>query len=183
MSAKKTHPLVGLGLSRDYFSKNLIPVPPELYELCYYSPSSLFHYDGLEFLYVLDGKGSFCVNGHFYPCTRGNLTVLSFYHLTRIIPQKGTLIRILRCRLTLNTLLYFLANPCCPHTSLGQSEEPAYVKFEGTDLEYIESLFHELEKELSINSPFHDNMSIYMLMELIARIDRLDWLSGETTPP
>lgn len=65
-----------------------------------------------------------------------------------------------------------MAHPCCIQTSLGLSEEPVIAVFPENETEYILSLFTDMKKELSGNSSFHDNMSIYLLMELIARIDR-----------
>lgn len=174
MKQKGQAPLVGLGLSRDYFSKNLIPSVPEIQELIYYSKSALIHSEGVELLYVKNGKGTFSVNGQFYPCQKGSAILLSFYHITRILPDNGHPMQLFRCRFTLNTFLYFLANPCCSQTSFGLTEKPTAIEFEYDEQEYIEILFSELKKELSCHSSFHDNISIYILMELIARIDRTE---------
>ncbi len=78
-----------MGLSRDYFSQNLIPSPPAVNEIRYYSPSALLHYDGIEILYVFEGEGIFCTNAINYDCKKGSLIMLFFYHLTRVIPKEG----------------------------------------------------------------------------------------------
>lgn len=169
---KKVSPPIGLGLSRDYFSKNMIPSPPVVTQISYSSASALLHYDGIDVFYVQDGKGTFCVNGKNYSCKKGSLIMLFFYHITRIIPENGCNLQLYRCKFTTNTLMYFLAHPCCIHPAIGLSENPVVVSFEKDEEDYISALFSDMKKELSANSSFHNDMSIFILMELIARIDR-----------
>lgn len=173
MNKKFTLSPIGLGLSRDYFSSNLIPSEPKIKELTYSSPSGLIHNDYLELYYVLDGHGTFLINGVSYPCRNGNLFMRFNHHLTRIIPAKGQHLTLYRCRFTLNTYFYFLANPCCTQFNIGLSNHPVFLTLPPEEKDYIEHLFKEM-KELSAKKSFGlETMQILDLLEIIIRMERI----------
>lgn len=168
--SKTNHQPAGLGMSRDYFSKNLIPDVPVIHEQDYTAFSALFHYHGITVIYVTKGQGEVVINERSCQCRPGSILILSYHHIARIVPEAE--LSILQCQIPLNTFFYLLANPCCGQMHLGVEEQPVFGELFPPQKEQIETLFWELKKELSQKSSFHDNNAIFILLELLARIDR-----------
>ena len=131
----------GLGMSRDYFSKHLIPVAPSIQKQVYTSPSALFHYHGITIIYAEQGHGKIIINEQSRHCRQGSIFALSYHHIGRIVPD-GKL-SILHCRIPLNTFFYLLANPCCGQMHFGVEEQPVLGKLLSPEKELIEELLLE----------------------------------------
>lgn len=170
MNPSNTNHSAGLGMSPDYFNKNLIPQVPVVQEQVYAAASSLFHYHGIWVIYVTEGKGKVVINERTCPCRPGTVFVLTYHHIARIVPE--TELSVLQCQIPLNTFFYLLANPCCVQMDLGIEEQPVFGELPSPEKERIEALFGELRKELSEKSSFHNDNAIFILLELLARIDR-----------
>lgn len=170
MNLSDTNQPAGLGMSRDYFNKNLIPDAPVMQEQVYNTASALFHFHGISLLYVTKGKGKIIINERTCMCKPGAIFALSYHHIARIVPEAE--LSILQCQISLNTFFYILANPCCGQMNLGMEEQPVFGELLSPEKEQIEALFSDLKKVLSRKSTFHNNIAILILLELLARIDR-----------
>lgn len=170
MNLSNTYQPAGLGMSRDYFNKNLIPDAPVVQEQIYTVASALFHFHGISLIYVTKGTGKIIINEQTCLCKPGAVLALSYHHIARIVPDDE--LSILQCQISLNTFFYMLANPCCEQMNLGMEEQPVFTELLSPEKEQIENLFGELKKALSKKSAFHNNIAILILLELLARIDR-----------
>lgn len=173
MNKTKKKAPIGLGLSRDYFSQNLIPSLPELILRTYYGASVPSHYNGIEILFFLEGNGTTLINNQTYPVNCEDMIILSFSHILKIVPANGEYLKLYRLKIAWNTFLFLLANPCCHEYTTGFNDYATFLTFPKPEQNEFHCLFDELKHELSYkSSSFHIDNSIFLVLEILAKIDR-----------
>lgn len=159
-------------LSRDYFSKDILPHTVYAGRKIIRQNIPYRQHDEIEFLLVRSGEGTVTVNAQSYPVSRGSLFCFSPSHFHKLDLGRGDRLEISECHV--NAGLYFFIT-ACPYYRADTADLPApplYAQLDETRTQQVTQLLDQLAAESERGPVAESQPAFFLLIKLFGILEK-----------
>jgi len=159
-------------LSRDYFSKDILPHTVYAGRKTIRQQIPYRQHDEIQFLLVRSGHSTVTINARTYPVQRGSLLCFSPNHFHKLDLGKGSYLDISECHMNAGVYFYISACPYYHGTDAQMPMPPVYAQLNEACTQQVTLLMEQIAVECE-KGPVSENQPLFfLLMKLFGFLEK-----------